>query len=255
VSWKGLLKCIFTCVACLGCVSTFGTTVVLIRTPTEIYAAADSFGTVGNTELKMCKITQAGNIFFALAGMYAAPPFDFYPSTFAVKAAQMGGTVAESGAAFSRLTEAPFRKTIVKIKKRAPHLYKAEYVHKEEALVALFFGFDPDGQPAFDAEYFSLSRSVDGKIIVTPSHHSCPGNDCVGKLSLMIIGSADAALAAANKPGFLTKDDLANDAKKLVEVEIHARPESVRGPIDVLRVSKLSTDWAYPSQTGCPKIK
>lgn len=253
-------------------VHTQATTLVIIRTPQEVIAAADS--AVGNDDSSVehganvasdfCKIVRVGNseTFLMFAGAVdanvrhndrPAPEFSFHGVAMAKAAAKVHGTMVEKANAFQKAALQPFTQSVLAFKKHAPALYKLRFLGHAQAMEVVFFGLNPDKIPAMAIVDFSFSEDQAGKPIVSPSEGSCPGTDCDPREPhAEVLGENEAATRAWYKPGFYTGGDLADAAQRLVNVEIQDKPQSVKPPVDVLRVSILGPTW-MALKKGCRK--
>jgi hypothetical protein len=237
----------------------YASSVAVIRTPSAIYAAADSFSynTSGQSASDLCKIIQVGNVFFATSGLeeftFTNSAFNFSPWEIARAAARFPGTMADKGARFTQLAYAPFLRSVRLIKLYNPTAYQTGILGRN-ALAAIFFGLNPGNIPAYDTERFRVDDFGQGPVI-TLSKLTCPGKDCtISDDNIGMIGLNDLALKEAAKPGFLTKTDWAKDVEHLVEVEAAAYPNVVKPPIDVIRISASGAHWIHHKKE-CPAIQ
>jgi hypothetical protein len=249
---------------CVLARAAFCTSVAIIRTPTELFVAADSLSMKGSPKGSsagpdICKIVQVGNTFLAFSGMADIDVSDakltsFHGFKLAKKAARTSGTMVERGAAFTAAASAIFKRAAGLMRMYQPGSYKAELLGHPQALAVVFFGMNPDKTPAYDVEQFGVSENSRGEIIIALNSDSCPGSVCSSKDDhLEIVGERDKAVSESNKPGFYT-GQREYDVQHLVEIEASDEPQLVKGPIDVLRVSALATDW-IKHKAQCPDIQ
>ena len=234
----------------LFCVPAIATTVALIRTPREIFVAADS-AVQGQHEANFCKIEQVGKNFFAVEGVAEInaltngkpdPAKSFHVKTRAERAAKRPGTIAEIALSFEHEAEPVFQKIVAQNKKDAPEGYKRHLSSRPEALQVLFFGIDPDKAPAYALIIFGVKDKAHGDPIVTVQRRFCPGKDCYEPADITLLGESRKAMELTKQPGFPGLD-IAGAVRELVQVEIQDRPKLVKPPIDVLELSILGANW------------
>jgi len=234
----------------LCCAPAIATTVALIRTPREIFVAADS-AVEGQREANFCKIEQAGKFFFAVEGVAeinvvtngkSDPAKSFHVKLLAERAATRPGTIAEIALRFEREAEPVFQKIVAQNKKDAPEGYKRYLSGRPEALQVIFFGIDPDKAPAYALIIFGVKDNADIPPTITVERRVCPGKDCYEPADITLLGESRKAMELTKQAGF-PGSDIAGAVRRLVEVEIQDRPELVKPPVDVLELSILGANW------------
>lgn len=238
------------CAFVLLCAPAVATTVAVIRTPREIFVAADS-AVEGRREANFCKIGQIGTTSFAVEGMAeinvvtdgksdSAKTFHVRP--LAKRAAKRPGTIAEKALSFERDARTAFQRVVAQNKTDAPEEYKRYLSSRRQALQVIFFGNDPGNVPAFALIIFGVKDNAHGVPTITVEKDFCPGKDCYEPDDIRLLGESKKAIELTKQPEF-PGSDLAEAAGRLVEAEIQDRPELVKPPVDVLELSVLGPNW------------
>jgi len=232
----------------LLCAPALATTIALIRTPSEIFVAADS-AVMGEREAKFCKIVQTENTFFAVEGVAEIdvrtngkpdPAKTFHVKPFAERAAKRSGTIAEKALGFEHEILPIFQKVVAQNKKGAPAGYKRYLSGRPEALQVIFFGMDPGNVPAYALLTLGVKDNAIGDPTITVAKSFCPGKGCNTPNDLQILGEGKKAFELSKRQSF---SDYAVEVRNLVDAEIQDKPELVKPPIDVLELSVLGPNW------------
>ena len=234
----------------LFCVPAMATTVALIRTPQEIFVAADS-AVEGKREAVFCKIRQLDGIFFAVEGVAEInavtegkpdPAKSFHVKQIAEHAAKRPGTIAEKALRFEHEAQPAFQRVVTQNKNDAPEGYRRYLSGRPQALQVIFFGIDPDHVPAYALVTFGVKDNAHGEPTITVERRFCPGKDCYEPADISILGESQKAMELTKQPGF-PGSDLAGAVRRLVEAEIQDKPKLVKPPVDVVQISILGSRW------------
>ena len=234
--------------------SSFATTIVVLKTQSEIVAGADSMGVylTGNKRISnsFCKIHQINDFFIASAGFYdtragqslnikevvtrAARKSD--PLTIAVN--------RSSSAIASALSQA------VSDAREDDGLYN---VLVNGNVVTFFFGFE-DGKPATYAHRFSvMTQPEHSKLpLIDATHEGC-GPQCVpadGNPYLMHTRSEALDNFRSQNLGLL-RDDPVAFVRSMIFSDIAANNDRSGLPVDILRIDQNGPKW-IEKKPNCP---
>lgn len=232
------------------------TTVVAVKTPTEIVIGADSkvTDTYGNAfERQACKIVPAGAVVFAYEGMARdrQTGFDVARTARAALLSRRVATAAERvGDMTGALASALFAE-LPRLKRLDPDTYRAKVEGRVflKILVAAFEG----NRPLLFVRHFRAAPARADIIGVTVTPDDCLA-DCVGLGAPYVtkfLGESEAIEGLAEEtPGFWDRG-VAEGVRRLVETEIAARAEYVGPPVDILRIDRSGARWVQ-KKPACP---
>jgi hypothetical protein len=231
------------------------TTIVAVRTPTEVSIAADSLATLVGADGKVttndvCKIYSQGNVFIGVAGLANSSDdvARFSVSEIAFSAMRSEQTLSGKMDAAVKAIQSEVAPEMSKIRSARPADF-ATISDPEKGFMAIMLIGIEDGVPVGIAQKFQVA--VDSKNVqVVPSERlACPGADCPIGFYVFSMGQTEEMMKymAAPHPTFATPADL---ARTLVQVEIDARAPSVGPPVDVVRVTTQGTE--LKTKAGCP---
>lgn len=222
------------------------TSIVIIRKPNELVAAADSKGTPseGNTTVlgdrPLCKIKQTGDTFFAAAGLYLDTGTNFNLVEIVVEVSRRGGTSLEKATRFEEMIREPIIRAMRSIKSNKRDYYQRRFAGKESVQVA-FFAWE-SGAPELHIRSVTVTGKF-GRETANIDRKDCPGSDCVNNTMASFLGNNDAILRYVREHPEIRNTDLVAASQKLVEIEIADIPREVGPPIDILRITKDHTEW------------
>ena len=226
------------------------TTIVAVRTPTEIYVGVDSKVTIVTPEGAVsyedrCKLVQLGNIFYTAAGPYRGRELSIKSSLIESRAG--GGTLYQVANRFARRYARSIAKTLVRMWYTSP----AQYLNLvTQPINVYFFGFDGDTpvliQKRFVLHEFQRGDSVRIQILDYDCQTGCDEVTVVG------IGHADAMkdLASAASES-QSPVDIVRDR---ISLSIKSDPEKSGHPIDILHLTKAGAKWIQ-NEKNCPAIQ
>jgi hypothetical protein len=233
------------------------TTVVAVKTPTEVVIGADSkvTDTFGNAfERQACKIVPAGSVVFAYEGMARdrRTGFDVARTARAALLARREATAAERvGDMTGALADALFAE-LPRLKRLDPDTYRVKVEGRVflKILVAAFEG----GRPLLFVRHFRAAPSRADIVGVTVIPDDCLA-DCGGGAGathvMRFLGESEAIEGLAEEtPGFWD-EGVAEGVRRLVETEIAARAEYVGPPVDILRLDRSGARWVQ-KKPACP---
>jgi len=236
-----------------------GTTVAIIYSPTQIVMAADTLFIrshyVGkSTRSPVCKLRQAGNIFFASIGAIVDnPDTNFSLNALSEKAVLKDKGVVASAQRLMKIGETPIQETISWVRKNNPVFYNANLKKVTYPLGVVFAGFD-GGQPLIAEVYFSVEEKGVDSIAVTSHLKICPSIICPDASGLLVRGQNEAFARYAQSPRF-SKADVFNKpveaVQKIIEMEAINDPDDVGKPIDVVTITPKGYTCSVKGKCNC----
>jgi hypothetical protein len=220
------------------------TTVVVLRMPTSITVAADSL-IAGETEkLTGCKIgSNIGyRISFAMSGRVQHSKAGFYALPLAISAIKGATNAADAAARFGKTAAPKFRDMMIFERGHTPRDFK-ELMKDPQPVKVAFVAFE-QGVAAYTIS--TVTPTAKGNDIAVTSHESsCPGDACPdGGGRVIVLGEDQAAIAAlSDKNFFHAFSNPASVVKRLVEIEIEAKPDKVGPPISILTIDASGAHW------------
>jgi hypothetical protein len=232
-----------------------GTTVVGVRTPTEIIVGADSkMVAIGDNPTdagQACKIIQVDNLFFAHARLMRDSWGTFSVSETVLRARRSGGTILETANNFERLIVPSLTKILEQIKREHPSYFRQHY-EGGSAVDIVFFGMEKD-VPVLYLRYFVASSTVGGSVSVEVRRLNCPG-DCPTGMTYAFLGEQSALNRFLDANPHYSRNGWVPTINKLIEIEAADKPDFVSLPVDILRVDKSGAGWLQ-KKPQCPEIK
>ncbi len=235
----------------LSAFSAGGTSIVVIRTPSDVSMAADSVGTFGHETRVVCKVHSAQGVFLAIAGIDNDLVTKFNVAKVVFKSIQSRKTfIGKMSAAITALKSA-LRSEALVLKNTRPTDF-ANLIDPEKGdLSIILFGME-SGTPVAIAQSFHVSENSNGTItVVLTKTARCPGKDCPNGFYTFELGKHEAIdnFAATHSGAHLGNP--ADAARMFVQLEIDAHADGVGPPIDLLRVSASGLELIKHKE-GCP---
>jgi Proteasome subunit len=231
-----------------------GSTVVAIRTPSEIYVGADSklvaYGDI-KIEQSMCKIRQVDSLFFAHTGLIGDAAGRFNVAETVIKAHRYGHSISATVQAFEKMVVGPLIKTLQQFKRDQPDYY-TKYLQAHSHFSIIFFGLENE-TPVVYSRYFNAKDSTDGSIKVDIQRKDCPGN-CPTGMTYIFLGEQEAISKFLDGNPHYSSVGWVPTIRKLIEIEIADKPDFVGYPIDIIRVDKKAAEWIQRKKK-CPDIQ
>jgi hypothetical protein len=233
------------------------TTIVAVRTPTEIVIGADSkvTDTYGNAFKRQgCKIIQAGNLFFAYEGLTRDTRTGFDIARVASQALQLRSNLsaAEKVSILTGFVASELFKELPRLKQHDPDTYREKVEGGQIFLTVLVAGFEA-GRPLLFVRQFRAVPVNRQTIGVSVLPDDCP-QDCVGDAVVKFLGETAAIDGLPEETPDFWKDGLVEGARRLIETEIAARSEYVGPPVDILRIDKTGARWIQ-QKPECSRTK
>jgi hypothetical protein len=225
------------------------TTMVMLRSQTEVVLAADSAGTFRyfgiNVILPTCKMYKIGDRFFGIAGLVNNRHFnaaDIVTQEIANNYDLMDAMVSiEHRITSDLLADLPMLQvsdpeTFTRLTSKVGNVTVMIIAMEGSVPIAISLKIEPR----------VLS---DGTFTATASHDRCPG-DCLGGVKASWTGQTELIVQALHDGRF--KHSSPTDlARSLVQVEIDGHARGVDGPVDLIRLRANEPPW-ISTKDGCP---
>jgi hypothetical protein len=224
----------------------FATTIVAVKTPTEIVIGADSkvTDTFGNAAAgQACKIVQAGNLFFAYEGLAKDKRTGFDIARLCRQSLLLkpNATAAERVSILTGFVTSELFAELLSLKQHDPDTYLEKVEGGQIFLKILIAGFDGERPLLFVRQFRAVPLNRQ-KIGVSVLPDDCL-EDCTGEINVRSLGETAAIEGLPEEtPGFWTKG-VVEGVRRLIETEIAARGEYVGPPVDILRLDKTGARW------------
>ena len=219
------------------------TTIVAVRTSTDIYIGADSRVTGvrpdGTVYYDMkCKIGQVGKIFFAGAGPYEYGPTGLNIRLLLFEAQRPGASVHETVERFETLYADALTRTSRTAQKESPMVYNKYFLNGH--VYVYLFAFDNE-IPVYFGRIFTVQDS-DDSVTISIEQRDCPPGCPDTEPTLHAIGYADVIKKAS--PDALRTQPPVPFITEVIEASISEDPDHKSGgPIDILHLSKDGASW------------
>ena len=235
---------VFLCLQLLGVRAlSNATTIVAVRTSTDIYIGADSRvigvrpdGTVYYDT--KCKIGQVGKIFFAGAGPYEYGPTGLNIRLLLIEAQRSGASVRETVERFETLYADALTRTSRTAQKESPMVYNKYFLNGH--VYVYLFAFENE-IPVYFERIFTVQGS-DDSVTISTEQRDCPPGCPATEPTLHAIGYADVIKKAS--PDALRIQPPIPFITGVIEASISEDPDHKSGgPIDILHLGKDGASW------------
>ena len=230
------------------------TTIVAVRTPTDIYLGADSRVTEVRPdgsffyEVK-CKIGQVGKIFFAGAGLYGHEPTGLSIRSSLIQAQSPGASLSQTIERFETLYADALTRTLRAAQKESPMVYRKYFLNGH--VYVYFFAFE-NGFPRYFGRIFII-QSFNDPVTVGIEQRDCPPDCLSAEPTILGIGYAD-VIKKLSPDVSKTRPPIQLIAE-LVDASIKADPaHQSGGPIDILHLNKDGARWVQKKKE-CAEIQ
>jgi hypothetical protein len=227
----------------------FGTAIVALRTPDSIFISADALPTYRGTSgpPKVCKIYQADELYFGIAGLEHDTGRNFYPKDIV----KMGFSSLDSFRTnLSRIATAmsgQLSAEMIRLKTEDPDTFQFTMLNNGEIL-SIAFAEIRDGVPYLAALNFQYDESRVPPIIETQL--LCPGDGCPTGVLLLYPNHPHVKTYIDGLKGDFR--DFAGVTRGIMEIEFAAHPESVGPPVAMMKIGKDSKVAWIANEVGCP---
>lgn len=233
--------------------SVHATTIVGIRTPSQVVIAADSLGTARASRIEtnrpVCKIFSVNDAAFGVSGLTMAQPGDFDAVKSIAGVLKKRNTL--SGAAddiADRLT-GTLVSYLEPLKTTNPSLYARTLQGENGDVTSVLLAAYEGGTPVAIALVFRCSEDSGGRVRVAVKRVGCPGECRNGEMVFLLgeKGPIERHIAENGKERLLPAE---SGAPFLVRLVIDSGSKNVGPPVDVLVVDRHGISW-NARKDGC----
>jgi len=230
------------------------TSIIVLRTPSVVYLGADSKTiTEGQpvTDRKVCKIYQAHELFFAVAGIASDRRRGFNVPEIVARAVLNGFTIGEMVKLSEEAIVEQLISELVRLREEDSATYQRMVKTDGGTILALAFAGYEEGATFVIISQFGAMD--DHPPSVSVKRDSCPGN-CPFGVKTFFLGSYKAiARYIAGKTGEGDMEPI-EAIRYLMELEMESNPQEVGGPVDILRIDKQGPKWIQKKEE-CPEVR
>jgi hypothetical protein len=248
-------------IACLAIQTTFcslafgDTSIAVIRMPWVVVMGADSKSTVEGSTISTgtaCKIHQADDLFFAVAGLTSDPGRGFNAPAIVREAMRNESTMADKVEAAEQAIIERLNKELNRLQAEDPSMYAKKVRAEEGKVLSLaFVGFQKDESFALVRQFQAIESHP---VSVHVSRQSCPG-DCPDGVRMFFLGRYKAIERYMSRRSKDTpRLSLEEAVNHFIELEIGENPREVGGPVDILRIDKDGPRWIQ-KKDSCPELQ
>lgn len=251
-----LIQALFACATALILFvpTVQATAIVASRSPTSILIGADSKAIRGgNTSDAMfvCKIEQAGQFYYAAAGLTDNPFVGYTLSTIVEEAFREGKTLTDKIYRFEQLVQIPLSRAWEYVRYDNPKFFEDSFDGGDKVALEVVFAGVVDGELSLRSLNFTFEHLT--PIRVGPTHRSsCPG-DCPTGYYTYFIGSKQTMANYALMNPQIWEADPVSAINTLIQVQTNSTPNKVGGPIDILFITKDRAQWIQ-KQAACGEL-
>ena len=232
------------------------TSLVVVKRPTEIIIAADSKRTdprVVGRSIPACKIVRTSSLVFAATGYSQDEATGFNVTELALQSSRATGDSSNKVQVFEQMATEQLAKAANWFQVNDPKVY-ALIFDKGDAFKIVFAALDR-GTPVLYERAFKVTRGGDGKSKVSVWRRDYPDPRQPFAQSFTAYGETDGIQSfLQNQRDFWASHDPIAAARRLVEVEIAAKPDKVGQPVDIIRIDPNGIQWVA-KKPACPEIQ
>lgn len=229
------------------------TIIVGIRTPEEVVIAADSVGTFGGRYPEMtkpvCKIFIVRGVGFAVGGLARSPRGGLDADAVVARALSERQSLFQAVTVIEAELGLHISQELERQKREEPKLFSETAEGEDGRVTSVLLGAFEGNVPVAVCVSFKASQDPAGKISVSTSRLTCPG-DCPSGVLTFYLGNWRPIERYTSEHDQHLKMPPAAAARFLVQLVIDARVPGVGPPIDVLVISKSGMSWQALKE-GC----
>jgi hypothetical protein len=229
------------------------TTIAGIRTPAQVVIAADSLGTARGYRIEstqpVCKIFTVKDTAFAIAGLVKDPAWNFDAENLAADSIRRQNRLTETANDLSVRLTAMLGSFLERLKKGNPYLYGKLLEEQDGTITSILLAAYEGDQPVAIGMSFRASKETGGRVRITATRVSCPG-DCPDGVMYFFLGERrpiDRYLAEHGRDRLLPAS---SGAPFLVQLVIDGESKLVGPPIDVMVIDRQGVSWPARKE-GC----
>ncbi|MGB7629746.1 MAG: hypothetical protein WBM29_01540 [Candidatus Deferrimicrobium sp.] len=229
------------------------TTIAGIRTPAQVVIAADSLGTARGYRIEttrpVCKIFTMKDTAFAIAGLVKDPAWNFDVENLAALSLQRRNRIAEAADDLTERLTGMLGSYLERLKKRNPFLYGKLLEEQDGNISSILLAAYEEDQPVAIGMAFRASEEAGGRVRVTATRVTCPG-DCPDGVMYFFLGERrpiDRYIADHGRDRLVPAS---SGAPFLVQLVIDGGSNLVGPPIDVVVIDRQGVSWTARKE-GC----
>lgn len=230
-----------------------GTSIVAIRTGTEVVVGADSLAVLTGEDaspIYVCKILQVGRAFFATARLVADNQGEFDVARTVRATYRENEPLLASVRRFETEMVPQLREVVAYIRDHDRRYFEKEVANKP-ALEIAFFGWE-DSAPVLYLRYFTVRAAPDSSFTISARQKNCPG-DCPGGVVYTALGHHDAIDEKLKRVPHYWRRGTVTSVRELIELEARAKPQFVGGAIDIIHLTASGPKWPQ-HKPQCPPL-
>jgi hypothetical protein len=231
------------------------TTIIGLRAPDGFIIATDSKGVYTGTGIggptMVCKIFQAGSLYFAFSGLANDRNRDFFPDKIIANSFLTTDSFAHNLERMDRTLSDALATEMTRLKTEDPDNFA--YNHRAGVdTLSVIAGAMVDGTPQMFVRGFQY---VEFTSTMAVKRESCPGDGC--PTGVLFFFAGETVVAQRMTAEFLQNNSASRnpvtELQNMGAAEIQAFPQTVGPPISILHVNKSGASW--PSNgAGCPVV-
>ena len=230
-----------------------GTTIVPVRTRTDIMVGIDSKMVFANKAIKaepVCKITQVGRVFFCSAKFAGNQTAGLLVSEFARQAGEGGGTIARIIDRFEQTIAQPLYDYMRAFRQYDLTRYDLMF-GDDSVLDVVFFGIEDEPiiayrrfTPVFRSQNATFRMDKNDRIRVLESG-----------VGFIMLGHVEPLISfVTQRPNYWNEVGLTHAIRNLIQLAIDDDPSLVGPPIVIVGVNGKGARWVLGSKL-CPAIQ
>lgn len=230
-----------------------GTSIVAVRTATEVVVGADSLAVLTGEDaspIYVCKILQVGRAFFATARLVADNQGEFDVARTVRATYRQNEPLLASVRRFEAEMISQLREVVVYIRDHDRRYFEKEVANKP-AFEIVFFGWE-DSAPVLYLRYFTVQAAPNSSFTISARQKNCPG-DCPGGAFYTALGHHDAIDEKLKRDQHYWRRGIVTSVRELIELEAQAKPQFVGGAIDIIRLTASGPKWLQ-HKPQCPPL-
>jgi hypothetical protein len=210
----------------------FGTAAIIIRTPNEIIAAADSRSvnaySVPDPTL-FCKIKPFGKLYVVANGMVSDSLSVYNVFDILEKISNKNDSLSKKIDDFQKDAEISLQKALERLKRSDPIAFFRNNQDRASLGVNIF-GID-QGVLVLEDMRFVVTSTYDDTLTIKVERHKCPGADCVDGIVCVPVGDTMSRANFECTANRLKNGNLAEIARTFVQKQIDTRDADVGTPL------------------------
>lgn len=229
------------------------TTIVGIRTPTQVVVAADSMGTSRGNRIEstrpVCKIFTVKDTAFAIGGLVKSLPWDFDAESLTAGSLRRHNRLTDTANDLTERLTGLLGSYLERLKPGNPSLYAKTLEGEDGTITSILLTAYEGDQPVAIGMGFRASEEPGGRVKITATRVACPG-DCPNGVMYFFLGERRPIDHYIAEHGEDRLSPASTGAPFLVQLVIDGGSKRVGPPIDVVVVDRQGVSWTA-RKDGC----